>query len=188
MRLNSVSNYVKYDVVTMVENYRRTGNASPIHSVILGCTHFPFEAEAIRENLRRLRDWKGEDGTYPYRSILAEQIRLIDPAEWTAKELFVTLRRTGRNARRPGSDRPRVEGMYWSVPSPSVQEHCDAQGNLLSDYKYGRRVGAEREEDTRFVPLAQGDLPRALAQLLQEKCSNVWMELGQLSGKSDGRE
>ncbi|XZE44032.1 glutamate racemase [Pirellulaceae bacterium SH467] len=181
MRLNSVSNYVKYDVVTMVENYRRSGSESPIHSVILGCTHFPFEADAIRENLRRLRDWKSEEGTYPYRSILAEEIRLIDPAEWTAKELFVTLKKTGRNSKKAGLDRPRLEGMYWSVPSPTVREHCDAQGNLLSDYKYGRRVRSDREEDTRFVPLAPKELPGALAQLLREKCTNVWKELELLS-------
>ncbi len=90
----------------MVDNYRRSGNTAPIHSVILGCTHFPFEADQIRENLKRLRDWKDSDGTYPYRSILAEEVRLIDPAEWTAKELFTTLRKTGRNKKSSDSQPP----------------------------------------------------------------------------------
>lgn len=182
IRLNSVRNYVKYDVVSLVDNYLRSGNKAPIHSVILGCTHFPFEADQIRENLKRLREWKSVDGTYPYRSILEEEIRLIDPAEWTAKELFVTLRKRGRNRKPSESESPRVEAIYWSVPSPLVRQHCDTQGNLLNDYKYGRHVELERTEDTRFTPLVKEDLPDSLTKLLQKKCTYVWKELERLSG------
>ena len=185
IRLNSVGNYVKYDVVSMVDNYRRSGNTAPIHSVILGCTHFPFEADQIRENLKRLRDWKDSDGTYPYRSLLAEEVRLIDPAEWTAKELFATLRKTGRNKKSSDSQPPRVDAIYWSTPSPLVKQHCDSQGNLKSDYKYGRQVEPGRIEDTRFTPLIRKDLPDSLATLLQEKCTYVWRELERLSQSID---
>lgn len=185
IRLNSVSNYVKYDVVSMVDNYLRSGNTAPIHSVILGCTHFPFEADQIRENLDRLREWKAADGTYPYRSVLAEEIRLIDPAEWTAKELFVTLRKTGRNRKRADSQAPRVDAIFWSTPSPLVQQHWDTQGNLTSDYKYGRQVAMDRIEDTRFTPLLQESLPDSLAKLLREKCVYVWKELERLSGPNE---
>ncbi len=42
LRLNSVANYVRYDVATLVRNHKASGKTTEIDTVVLGCTHFPL--------------------------------------------------------------------------------------------------------------------------------------------------
>jgi len=50
-QLNSVENYIRYDVVTLLENYRKTNPSKPIGIVILGCTHYPFYTKSFYDNI-----------------------------------------------------------------------------------------------------------------------------------------
>ena len=195
VRLNSVDNYVRFDVVEMVDRYSKQfapphSQTPPITKVILGCTHFPFESEMILGELTRLRDLKREDGSHPYRNLLAEEIQIIDPAELTAKELYKTLlaRRLGRIPFIPSTEagsessteyraKPEVSGFYFSVANPANQTGLDADGNLTNDYKYGRKPGWANKEDTLPVPLEIENMPDALSKLLKEKCQHIWAEL-----------
>jgi len=61
-RLNSVDNYVRYDVATLVEAYRKEGSSAPISTVVLGCTHFPFQREQIAAQFERLRNFRDASG------------------------------------------------------------------------------------------------------------------------------
>lgn len=194
IQLNSVENYVRYDVVEMVHRYGEANGDTPISKVILGCTHFPFEAAAIRQELARLKSFEKSDGSRPYDRLIADEVEMIDPAELTAKELYRTLfakrMRALPTAALKSSDSeslsvsksqagvpPRVSGFYFSVANPSLSSELDANGNLTNDYKYGRKPYWENKEDTIPVPLQKGDMPPALAQLLSEKCQHVWKQL-----------
>ncbi len=42
IQLNSVDNYIKYHIISLLENIKNSGSAIKLKSVILGCTHYPF--------------------------------------------------------------------------------------------------------------------------------------------------
>lgn len=177
LRLTSVRNYVRYDVATLVENHRRSGSREPIDTVVLGCTHFPLVQTEILEAFQRLRDYQ-QDGQYPYRPLIAEQLTLVNPAELTARELFRSLA-SGRLRRDPAAPAA-VERdlLYISVPAvnwPGIRLAAD--GGLERDYKYGRDTGQLHIEDTRCVPLTRELLPESSVRLIRDRLPQVWQRL-----------
>jgi glutamate racemase len=174
-KLNSVENYVRYDVATLVENYRRSGATQPIGKVILGCTHFPFEADRIRESLQRLRDYCDQRGNYPYRSLIRPQVNLIDPGQLTAKQLYRQLFLQRQLIRESRQSAPVVERIFVSVAAPEVPSgSLNPDGSLSHQYKYGRMAGHFELEDTRNVPLTRHLLPPPLVELLSNRCPATW--------------
>ena len=177
-RLNSVENYVRYDVATLVEGYRQSGANQPLEKVILGCTHFPYEAARISQSLTRLRDYRDKNDQQPYRDLIAQKVTLIDPGQLTAKQLyrqlFIKRQLVRGEAKRP----PQVERIYLSVPVPSVASTLlTSDGGLTSQYKYGRIAGKPEQEDTHYVPLTSELLPSSLIELLKNHCPNIWNSL-----------
>ena len=65
---------------------------SPLKSIILGCTHYPYLSSEIKKVLGELYNYKEDDGSYRYRPFMMEDIILVDPAENTAKELYEYLK------------------------------------------------------------------------------------------------
>ncbi len=174
-RLNSVENYVRYDVATLVEGYRQSGANQPLEKVILGCTHFPYEAARITQSLTRLRDFRDKSGQQPYRDLIAEEVTLIDPGQLTAKQLYRQLFIKRQLVRGKSKKPPQVERIYLSVPAPSVAStKLTADGGLTSVYKYGRIAGKAEQEDTYYVPLTSELLPTSLTELLKNHCPNIW--------------
>lgn len=178
LRLNSVTNYVRYDVGMLVENYRQAGGGAPIDTLVLGCTHFPLVGREIEDAFARLRDYE-ESGATPYRALIAERIRVVNPAELTAVELF---RRLASAQRLLGGDEPPAlerDAFFISVPDPALPgAWLDAGGGLARDYKYGREPGNLQIEDTRIVPLRAEMLPAPSLNLVQQKLPAVWKRLG----------
>jgi len=177
VRLNSVENYVKYDVVSMVESYRQSGATAPIERVILGCTHFPFESERIAENLQRLRQYRAADGTSPFESLISPDVQLVDPGALTAKQLFRTLTLSKLRSSDSTDVPPLVEGMFLSVPNPRHKAEQSAESGFTSQYKYGRMAGEARGEDFLVVPLTKETLPASLVRLVSVQCKSIWKEL-----------
>ncbi len=174
-RLNSVENYVRYDVATLVEGYRRSGAVQPLEKVILGCTHFPYEAVRIAQSLTRLRDYRDQSGQQPYRALIAEQVLLIDPGQLTAKQLYRQLFIKRQLVRGESKRLPLVDRIYLSVPAVTVDAlSLTPDGGLTSEYKYGRVSGKPENEDTLFVPLTTELLPASLVELLKNNCPNIW--------------
>lgn len=174
-RLNSVENYVRYDIATLVEGYRQSGANQPLEKVILGCTHFPYEATRITKSLTRLRDYRDTSGQQPYRDLIAEQVTLIDPGQLTAKQLYRQLFIKRQLARGESKSPPQVERIYLSVPALSVASTLlTSEGGLTNEYKYGRVAGTPEQEDTLVVPLTSGLLPSSLTELLKNHCPNIW--------------
>ena len=174
-RLNSVVNYVRYDVTTLVEGYRQSGAKQPLEKIILGCTHFPYEASRILQSLERLREYRNETGEQPYRELIARHVTLIDPGLLTARQLYRQLFIQRLLIRGELQRKPIVERIFISVPTPTVADSDLAiDGGLSVEYKYGRAAGSLGQEDTRFVPLTVDQLPEVLINLLKSHCPNIW--------------
>ncbi len=130
--------------------------------------------DEIIQALAQLRDFE-DSGTHPYRQLIAEKVRTVNPAELTAKELFRTLamariRRTG-----PVSDAKARCQFFISVPAADCpQVKLGQDGGLEQSYKYGRETGHLSIEDTRVVPLTSSELPSNSLKLIQTALPNVW--------------
>jgi len=182
LRLNSVVNYVRYDVTTLMKDYQASGGTAAIDTVVLGCTHFPLVQQEILEAFARVRALE-VDGSKPFESLIAERIEIVDPAELTAKELFRELARSQkRNVRgkfQPEQDVAAVR-FFMSVANPSCKEaKRAADGSLDRDYKYSRQPGRLEVEDTLCVPMRVSLLPPTSVQLIQSRLPEVWSRLQQ---------
>ncbi|HND53025.1 MAG TPA: aspartate/glutamate racemase family protein, partial [Pirellulaceae bacterium] len=171
LQLNSIDNYVRYDVVTLVETHRRSGERRPLDQVVLGCTHFPLAAASIRRELARLREWRDGDGSQPYRALIAADVALIDPAEATARELYQSLTKGQLFADGPPASGDRF---FMSVPNPqSPGVELARTGGLSTTYKYGRDCGRFEIEDVKCVPIVESLIPAPTAHLIREKLPEV---------------
>src|SRR5690606_40602389 len=47
IQLNDAENYVRYHLVSLMEQMRRTPDAQPLKALILGCTHYPYLVKEI---------------------------------------------------------------------------------------------------------------------------------------------
>jgi len=169
IQLNSVENYIRYHIVSLLEQVRDASQPAPLKVIILGCTHYPFYSAQLREQLQRLYHYQ-ENGQPVYQACLADTIVLVDPAENTARELyeFLLYRRLTNNA-----DLTRSE-FYISIPNranPAVR--LDAAGNFTYEYKYHRRAG-EIQEYVRRVPFSRASIGGQTVQRLQQEIPAVY--------------
>jgi len=164
IQLNSAANYARYNIVTLLERHRQSGKSTPIRAIILGCTHYPFYLETLKEMLEYLREYR-EDGRYPYRDLIADEVTFIDPAVYTAIECYQTLRNDGNLAFRIT---PTQVESYISIPSSLLEDNClTPEGYLTHDFKYGRQPGTE-ELTTKQVPFALDNIDQNNLQRIQE--------------------
>jgi len=141
LQLNSAANYARFNLVSLVERHRQSGSPVPMKAIILGCTHYPFLLSTMEQTIGELRDYTAEDGTHPYRGILAENLVFIDPAVYTADECYRILRQDGNLAPK-GTERS--VSAFISVPAPDLApEVLNPDGSLTYDFKYGRQIGTE---------------------------------------------
>lgn len=164
MQLNDPVNYVRYHLVSLLEEMKATQITIPLNALILGCTHYPYLRDTIASVLKELYQVK-EKGQYRYRNVLAPQVELIDPAVETAKEAYQQL----RNYKLAESDElsatnQRVDGFFIAIPNTELKEtELQADGWFTYSYKYGRKVG-EKKEYVRFVPFDQVNISAATYQ------------------------
>ncbi len=176
-KLNSIANYTRYEVVSLVEKYRASGGQVPIDTVVLGCTHFPLVQAEIRDAFKKLREYR-EDGQQPYLPLIADKIRLVNPAELTAKELFRELARTKLRLDNKENSSIEKDQFYISVADPNwPQIYLTSEGALDRDYKYSRATGMLEVEDTRVVPMTTSLLPESSLNLIRTRLPEVWNRL-----------
>ncbi len=177
-QLNSAENYARYDVATLVEKYRRSGGGAPISTLVLGCTHYPIAHSELAAAFARLRDFKSPDGAQPYRELIGEKIEFVNPAEFTARELFRELARGKLRANRESTAAPSLERIFVSVPNPAwpgVKLNSDSA--LDADCKYGRSPGHPAAEDTLCVPLSEARAVLNSLSGLAPALPHVWANL-----------
>ena len=177
-QLNSIANYARFDVTSLVERYRREGGGAPISTVVLGCTHYPIARSEIAAALDHLRAYRDPDGTQPYRGLIAAKMQFVNPAEFTAKELFRELARTRLRADRGSTAAPLLEHAFVSVPNPAWPGvRLNSDGAFDAAFKYGRPMGNAAAEDTFCIPLKEA--PGALSSLsgLAPALPRAWADL-----------
>lgn len=164
LQLNSAENYARYNMVSLLERHRQSGKATPIRAIILGCTHYPFYLETLNEVLAELKEYR-EDGRYPYRDLIADEITFIDPAVYTAIECYETLRKDGNLAYRIT---PTKVDAYISVPSSLLEDSLlTPEGLLTYEFKYGRKTGTE-DLSTKQVPFSLSNLDQNNLKRIEE--------------------
>lgn len=150
VQLNSVENYVRYHVVSMVEHHRRSGSKIPISHLLLSDYKLSSVKDLISKVLKELYNYK-QEGTYLYRSTIVENVVLIDPIECAAKECYVKLRANKTLALRA----VRSELLtYISVPVTSLQGASYTNDGLFTDeYRISRQAG-KYEITTKIIPFS----------------------------------
>ncbi|NLT71911.1 MAG: hypothetical protein GXX91_14645 [Verrucomicrobiaceae bacterium] len=179
----SASEQVARDVRALVEAHRKSAQSvqsagsdgervPPLSTIMLGCTHFPLVREEIEtafSELRRAPDFA------PY---IAEKRIYIDPAEWTARQLFRELASAGLRASAGGARATDRHLFFLSAAAPSIAAaHRNADGGLEHEYKYGRETGRLDLEDTIVVPMTRESLPGTSRHLIQNELPAVWERL-----------
>ncbi|SFC10198.1 Asp/Glu/Hydantoin racemase [Parapedobacter composti] len=155
MQLNDTENYVRYYLVSLLEQMRKQPDAKPLKALLLGCTHYPYLTDNIKQVLDELYHFQ-EAGEYRYRHLMAETVHIIDPAENVADELYTYLK--AQQLFNPAGDMTSSE-FYISVPNThNSNVKTDKSGHFTYDYKYGRRAG-EIQEYVKVVPFDYSNIP-----------------------------
>ncbi|MEC3881053.1 glutamate racemase [Parapedobacter sp. 10938] len=155
LQINSTDNYVRYHLVSLLEQLRNTPGARPLKALVLGCTHYPYLTDELHRTLDELYAYQ-HNGEYVYRRLMAPQIQLIDPAENVAVELHNHL---AENARFNPSGSMDSSEFYIAVPNTHNNHvQTDGKGHFTYAYKYGRNVG-EIQEYVKVVPFSKANIP-----------------------------
>ena len=171
MQINDAENYVRYHLITLFENIRKSGTDNMLKSIILGCTHYPYMTQEIEGVLAELYEYKSQDGKYVYRNNMAEEIVLIDPAVNTAKELHDHLREN--NMMNPSGDIHKSE-FYISVANQDNKgNQINEDGNFPYDYKYGRDAG-NIQEYVKVVPFSKQNISSDILNRFQNQIPFVY--------------
>ncbi len=150
IQLNSLGNYARFNLVSLVEKHRKSGCLLPLSSIILGNTHYPFIMDTLKNIIKELYNFK-RDGVYLYRNTISNNIRFIDPAEYTAKECYNILREAKKLALRTSGTQLSA---FVSLPSYGLSpDFFNPDGSFTDIFKYGRVLGSE-EVITKIVPFS----------------------------------
>ena len=175
-RKATVEEQVALDVRRLVETHRaaQTGpDVVPLSKIVLGCTHFPLVEAEIDEAFAALR----EDPAFA--PCIAPRRSYVDPAEWTARQLFRELAAAKLRRRSPGQGAAEGDQFFLSIVDPAGSKlELNAEGGLRDDYKYGRDPG-RFVEDAIVVPMTRSILPASGRKLVSGKLPAVWTRLGE---------
>ncbi len=184
-RLNSVENYIRYHTTSLVEQYHRSPNPEHISTVILGCTHFPYQMDRIANSFGRLRNFRKDDGSEPYKILISQQLSFIDPASLTATQLYEALADAKLLINKPDESILTTDEFYISVPNASLAgPRLAANGGFTYEYKYGRVPGNFAAEYVKRVPMSSANLSDTVRHSIKTAMPEVWKRLVTFSHKS----
>lgn len=150
VQLNSVENYVRYHLVSMVERHRRSGSRVPISSIILADCGYDRLRGVMDRIMVELYNYR-RGGIYLYRSSISPDFRFIDPAECAVSEAYRILREDGNLALRGTKS---TLSPFITMPSSSVPaDSLDSSGFFRETFLFGRVSGTE-DVTTKAVPFA----------------------------------
>jgi len=154
IQLNSAANYARFHIVNLIERHRLQNNGLPMKNIILGCTHYPFFLDTLKKVIEELRSYQ-QNGVRIYEIILSNDLGFIDPAIYTAKEVYELLR---NDKILSVSGQQGCLNAYISVPAKGLDaKNLDENGNLTYDFKYGREAGSEIQT-VDFVPFSKSNI------------------------------
>lgn len=181
LQINDAKNYVRYHLVTLMEQIRQSKTQNKLKALILGCTHYPYMTEEIDAILTELYNYKGKDGNYLYRNMMAEDIKLIDPAVDTAKELHDYLKNEALF--NPEGDIKDSE-FYISVANKdNANNEIDEQGRFPYEYKYGRDAH-NIQEYVKVVPFSRNNISYDILTRFQKQIPHVYQLMQNFNQKN----
>ena len=170
VQLNSVENYARFHLVSMIERHRRSGSRVPISSIILADGSYAQIRDILEEVMDELYNYR-RGGIYLYRSGISPDFRFIDPAECAAAEAYKVLRNDRNLALR--GELTRLES-FITMPSASLPEDAlNPDGTMKDDYKYGRQCGSE-DLTTKVVPFAPRYVTPEIMNYIERNNSEVY--------------
>ena len=170
VQLNSVENYARFHLVSMIERHRRSGSRVPISSIILADGSYAQIRDILEEVMEELYNYR-RGGIYLYRSVISPDFRFIDPAECAAAEAYKVLRNDRNLALR--GELTRLES-FITMPSASLPEDAlNPDGTMKDDYKYGRQCGSE-DMTTKVVPFAPRYVTPEIMNYIERNNSEVY--------------
>ena len=170
VQLNSVENYARFHLVSMIERHRRSGSRVPISSIILADGSYAQIMDILEEVMDELYNYR-RGGIYLYRSVISPDFRFIDPAECAAAEAYKVLRNDRNLALR--GELTRLES-FITMPSASLPEDAlNPDGTMKDDYKYGRQCGSE-DLTTKVVPFAPRYVTPEIMNYIERNNSEVY--------------
>jgi glutamate racemase len=150
IQLNSSGNYARFHLVSLIEKYRQSGNATPLKRIILGCTHYPYLLDTLNQVIAELKNYT-ENGEYVYKNLIAADFEFIDPALFTAKECYDALKNSNLLS---SIATETVVHAYISIPALDLpKDKLNDDGSLSYSFKYGRNEGTE-DVTTIIVPFS----------------------------------
>jgi len=181
LQINDAKNYVRYHLVTLMEQIRLSETKNKLKSLILGCTHYPYMITEINSILRELYNYKGKNNSYVYRQFMMEHIKLIDPAVDTAKELHEYLK--AEKLFNPTGDIKNSE-FYISVANKdNANTIIDKDGRFPYSYKYGRRAN-EIQEYVKVVPFSRANISSDILARFQKQIPFVYQLMQNFNQKN----
>ena len=169
-----IRDIIRADVGAFLKSAAADG-ATPMDTLMLGCTHYPLVADEIAAAFAYWREQSDADGRKPYARLVAPQLKQVNPAAWTAEALWRSL----HGAKMMAATKPSTGDLFYiSIPNPAWPGvGLAADGSLTYEYKYGRQPNQVGREDTINVPLTTDRLPGATAGLVREKLPLTWRSL-----------
>lgn len=171
LQINSPENYVRYHLVSLLEQMRANPKALPLKTLILGCTHYPFLIKEIEKVLVELRSVKME-GRYLYKNLIAPKVHLIDPSVNTAEALYEYLT---QHKLTYSEKRTQQAEFFISIPNtnnPTVVTDNDGS-RFVYDYKYGREAGTNQEYILN-VPFSKQNINDDIIKRFQKQIPSVF--------------
>lgn len=173
MQLNEPANYVRYHLVSLLEKMRAQNMPQPLNTLILGCTHYPYMKDTIKQVLQELYNYS-KNGNYRYRQYLAADVELIDPSIETAKEAYVALRQMHLQI---ATKQKQENSFIISVPNSSLTEvELQPDGWFTYQYKYGRKANANKEY-VKYVAFDTSNVSSATYQRFKTVLPHVYKQL-----------
>ncbi|MSS99527.1 MAG: hypothetical protein CK541_07305 [Opitutia bacterium] len=169
-----IRDIIRADVGAFLKSAVADG-AAPIDTLMLGCTHYPLVADEIAAAFAYWREQSDADGRKPYANLVAQQLKQVNPAAWTAEALWRSLHGAKMMAVAKSTS---GDQFFISIANPKwLGVGLATDGSLSYEYKYGRAPGQVGREDTINVPLTTDRLPGTTAGLVRDKLPLTWRSL-----------
>jgi glutamate racemase len=172
MQLNDPANYVRFHLVTLLEKMLQQNIKTPMNTLVLGCTHYPYMRDTIAKVLNELYDYK-KDNQYRYRTCITKHVELIDPSVETAKEAYLAM----RNLQLTNNAAVQPNRFFITIPNTQLAEaQLQPDGWFTYGYKYGRMVG-EKKDYVNFVPFDHKNISDASYERFKLVLPNAYREI-----------
>jgi hypothetical protein len=169
LQINSVENYISFHLVSLMEKIKNTREARALNSAVLACTHYPFFENEFSETIKRLRDYQ-EEGKYVYRSLIAEDFIVINPAAKVADQLYQHLKEKDLLNK---TEEFKTEFFVSVANTTNKQVDLREDGSFTYEYKYGRTPG-KIQEYVKCVPFSRSTIPRDILHRLSQQVPTVF--------------